>query len=183
MSDLRKQKYRQYFTAGDVDGDGFLEREDLTGFAERYIASRGAPADSPEAQAVREMMDGFWVKVLAPLDQTGDGRVDQDELLRAFEEALGGTGIYPELIEPVADTYWHLADTNGDGKIDLQEFQQLFMAIGHGSEDHLAEVFGRLDTDASGGLARSEYHRALEEFFCSDDPNAPGNELFGPLPG
>jgi Ca2+-binding EF-hand superfamily protein len=181
MSALRLQKYRQWFLSADVDGDNVLTRQDTIHFADRYITLRGARADSPEAQRLRDMMEGFWVNVIAPFDHDGDGQVDSDEVVTGCERVLLASEGYSKQLEPIAEQYFQIADIDGDGKIDLQEFKQIFMAVGRGSDADCAEVFRRLDTDCSGALSRREYHRALEEFFYSDDPNAPGNQLFGPL--
>ncbi|MFY0535226.1 EF-hand domain-containing protein [Nannocystis pusilla] len=126
-------------------------------------------------------MEGFWVNALEPFDTNGDGQIDVDETTAGFERALADSGSYAQQIGVVAEQYFELADANGDGTIDLKEFQQIFTAVGRGTEAECAEVFRRLDTDGSGALSRQEYHRVVEEFFFSDDPNAPGNQLFGPL--
>lgn len=181
MSALRQQKYRQWFLSADVDGDNVITRRDIIYFADRFITLRGVAGDSPEAQRLRDLMEGFWVNALAPFDHNGDGQVDAEEVTTGFEQALADSAGYSKQIEPITEQYFKLTDGDGDGKIDLKEFQQVFMAVGRGSEADCAEVFRRLDTDGSGALSRREFHRAVEDFFYSDDPNAPGNQLFGPL--
>lgn len=181
MSALRQQKYHQWFLSADVDGDNVITRNDMIQFADRFFTHRGVRGDSSGAQRLRDQMEEFWVNVLAPFDHNGDGQVDADEVTAGCERALVNREDYSKQIEPITELYFQLTDGDGDGKIDLKEFQQVFMAVGRGSDADCAEVFRRLDTDGSGTLSRREFHRAVEDFFYSDDPNAPGNQLFGPL--
>jgi Ca2+-binding EF-hand superfamily protein len=181
MSALRQQKYRQWFLSCDVDGDNVISRRDTIHFADRFFTRRGVRGDTPEAQRLRDLMEEFWVQVILPFDLDGDGQVDADELTAACERALVNSEDYSKQIEPITEQYFQLTDGDGDGKIDLKEFQQVFTAVGRGSDADCAEVFRRFDTDGTGALSRQEFHRVVKDFFYSDDPNAPGNQLFGPL--
>jgi Ca2+-binding EF-hand superfamily protein len=48
--------------------------------------------------------------------------------------------------------------------------------------DRSAEAFDRLDRDDSGVLTEDNVIEAVKEFYLSNDPNAPGNALYGELP-
>ncbi|GAA2611999.1 EF-hand domain-containing protein [Actinomadura fulvescens] len=181
MSSLRQRKYRQWFLAADVDGDGTLTRRDATLMSERFISARGAAPDSPTAQRLNDLMDGLWIQVIAPMDRDGDGTVDLDETVAGFEAALADRANSAKQIKAIADHYFELADANGDGTIDFAEFRDIFGVGGRASEEDCAKVFHRLDRDGNGSISHEEYHQAVEEFFFGDDPDAPGNDLFGKL--
>jgi Ca2+-binding EF-hand superfamily protein len=182
MSDLQQRKYRQWFHALDVDGDGTLTRRDTTLASERYIAAQGVEPDSRTARRLNDLMDSFWVQVIALFDRDGDGCVDLKEMTAGFQQALDNPARYPDQIQPIADHYFDLADIDSNDKINLQEFTQIFGVAGRVSDEDCADVFRQLDLDGSDALSRSEYHRAVIEFFYGDDPDAPTNHLFGRLP-
>jgi Ca2+-binding EF-hand superfamily protein len=46
---------------------------------------------------------------------------------------------------------------------------------------HSSDAFRRLDRDGSGKISKEEFRAAITEFYLSDDENAPGNWLLGPM--
>ncbi|MCX5205504.1 EF-hand domain-containing protein [Streptomyces sp. NBC_00237] len=183
MTALQDLKYGQWFKGADVDGDGFITQQDVRMMSERYIAARGAAPDSTTSRQLSEGMDGFWMNVIAPMDQDGDGKVDLREMTEGFRRVLTDPALYPEQIAPVTDRFFDLVDLNGDGKIDQAEFQQMFDSVAGVPGEDCASVFAALDRDGSGALDRAEFHQAITEFFYGDDPDAPANHLFGRITG
>jgi Ca2+-binding EF-hand superfamily protein len=47
--------------------------------------------------------------------------------------------------------------------------------------DSLNEAFTALDTDGDGHLSRTEIRTAVDEYYTSEEPDTPGNWLFGPF--
>ncbi|WP_433544516.1 EF-hand domain-containing protein (plasmid) [Streptomyces sp. CA-294286] len=183
MTALQDLKYGQWFRGADVDSDGFITHQDVRMMSERYIAARGAAPDSTTARTLTEGMDGFWAKVIAPMDQNGDGKVDLREMTEGFRQVLTDPALYPEQIAPVTNCFFDLADLNGDGRIDQAEFQQMYHSVAGVPGEDCAAVFAALDQDGSGALDRAEFHQAVAEFFYGNDPDAPANHLFGRLVG
>jgi Ca2+-binding EF-hand superfamily protein len=151
--------------------------------SERYITARRAAPDSATARQLTEQMDGFWTNVIAPMDQDGDGKVDQREMTEGFRRFLTDPALYPEQIAPVTNCFFDLVDLNADGKIDQAEFQQMFASAAGVPGEDCAAVFAALDRDGSGALDRAEFHQAVTEFFYGNDPDAPANHLFGRVAG
>lgn len=181
MNELRKRKYERWFRAADVDGDGAITRQDVVLMSERYVRARGIGPDSPQAQQMYETMRRFWETVIAPVDTDKDDRVTSAEMTQAFAAMFADRAHYPEELAPVADHFFDLADSDGDGAISLIEFTHIFGSTGRAGDDECAEVFNALDLDGSGTLSRDEYHRAAAEFFYGENPDAPANHLFGRL--
>jgi hypothetical protein len=48
-------------------------------------------------------------------------------------------------------------------------------------DTHTLDAFRRLDRDGSGKITKEEFRTAITEFYLSDDENAPGNWLLGPM--
>lgn len=181
MNELRKRKYERWFRAADVDGDGAISRRDVVMMGERYVQARGIPSDSPQARQMYDTMHGFWESVIAPADADKNDRVSSAELAQAFAATFTDRARYPEELAPVADRFFDLADSDGDGAISLAEFTHIFGSTGRAANAECAEVFHALDLDASGALSRAEYHQAASEFFYGDDPDSPAVHIFGRL--
>ncbi|MFI0237995.1 EF-hand domain-containing protein [Streptomyces sp. NPDC016845] len=181
MTELRTRKYERWFHAADVDGDGAITRQDVVLMSERYVQARGMLPDSPQARQMYETMHRFWESVIAPFDTDKDDRVTSAEMTQAFAASFRDRARYPEELAPVADHFFDLADSDGDGAITRTEFTHIFGSTGRADDGECAEVFNALDLDTSGALSRAEYHKAASEFFYGDDPDAPANHLFGRL--
>lgn len=179
MNELRKQKYERWFRAADIDNDGAITQQDIALMSERYIQARGIPFGSPQAQQMGETMQRLWESVIAPADTDMDDRVTSTELTQAFAAAFADRARYTEDLAPVADCFFDLADSDGDGTISLAEFTHIFGSTGRAADSECAEVFNALDLDSSGFLSRDEFHKATSEFFYGDDPNSPANHIFG----
>ena len=183
MTEIRDLKYRQWFKGADVDGDGVITCQDVRLMGERYIAARGVAPEATTARRLTEGLDTFWANVIAPMDQDCDGQVDLREMTEGFRRALADPALYPQQVGPVADCYFDLIDLDGDDRVDQAEFGEIFGLAGNVSTEDCSAVFAALDVDGSGGLDRAEFHRALEEFFYGDNPDAPAAHLFGKIAG
>ena len=69
-------------------------------------------------------------------------------------------------------------DQNGDGRISIDEYLDMF-TIYRIDVKYSAKSFLRLDTNRDEFITRQELLNAVFEFFISDDPEAPGNWIFG----
>ncbi|MFJ2821530.1 EF-hand domain-containing protein [Streptomyces toxytricini] len=179
MTALQDLKYAQWFKGADIDGDGFITQRDVRAMSERYLDARNTPHDSTTAHRLTAGMEEFWINVIAPMDQDGDGKVDLREMTQGFKQALTDPAHFPEQVEPVSNCFFDLVDLNADGRIEQDEFQLMFHSIAGAPREDCAHVFAALDKDGSGALDRAEFHQAVKEFFYGNDPDAPANHLFG----
>ena len=82
--------------------------------------------------------------------------------------------------EPIANAFFDMLDTDGDGVIALEEFKVYSKCCNVG-EEHAKAVFDALDTDSNGKISRDEYVDAIIHFFFYCDPVHPCNLMYGPL--
>jgi Ca2+-binding EF-hand superfamily protein len=76
-------------------------------------------------------------------------------------------------------TIFDIIDQDGDGQITLPNYRRYFEAWG--LDETLAELaFAKLDLSGDGHLSRHAFIQLCTNFYISDDPNVPGNWLFGP---
>jgi Ca2+-binding EF-hand superfamily protein len=73
-----------------------------------------------------------------------------------------------------------VADIDGNGVLDTQEYAQLAAVYGAGA-DEAAQAFRQLDTDHNGVLDTAELAAAIGQFLTSRDARSTGNFAFGGL--
>ena len=175
LSDLRRKKLSLLFHQTDTDQNGFLEQSDYERYAAHFATQNGLTLGSPEHARLHSDWVADWTTFSAAADGDRDGRV-------ALEEFLGFYGNLPsldEVTQKLTHQIFSMIDRDGDGKVKRDEY----VANGAplvGAEAASAQ-FARLDRDGDGMLTRDEVATAVREFFQSEDPNAPGNTLLGPL--
>ena len=172
-SDMMQKKLARMFALYDRNGDQLIEAEDYERIGQGFARVVGAKAGTPEYQGIVGFYTGSWDR-LKVLDTDGDGKVGRDEFIAANAQ------LNHEAIVAISDTLIRMNDRDRDGKLSRDEF-----AAGLGVYDipsaGAQQAFAKLDRDGDGYLVREELLKDVEEFFTSDDPNARGNWLVGPL--
>lgn len=166
-NDLRHIKFANHLRLLDSDGDGVVRRDDYLAAAARIARAFGVEPDAPPAQTLAVRFS------------------DLCDLLGTGDAADNGSGVTdPAALVPViratADAVVAVCDADGDQELSGHEFRRMLAAWGLPAE-HADAAFDCLDIDLSGHLSGQELREAFEEFYCSDDPDAPGNWLLGPV--
>ncbi|MFI0977805.1 EF-hand domain-containing protein [Streptomyces sp. NPDC021093] len=175
--DLLQRKYTLRFHQLDASGDGVLSRADLAALAQRVIATAGEAPTSAKAEAVRRADDGYWQAVAALAGVGEDGRIS----LEQFVDALSAANDQHRLMDfaaPAITAHAALADRNGDGVVDLQEYRSVYTGLG--ADDATIEAsFRQLDVNGDGVVTLDEWLASATDFYTSTDPHAPGNLILG----
>ena len=66
-------------------------------------------------------------RVFKKFDEDGNGYIDPSELKHLLEETYRGLGIKKVITDRDVEHYLNLVDSNHDGKVSLQEFENLFL--------------------------------------------------------
>ncbi|MEU8773962.1 EF-hand domain-containing protein [Streptomyces sp. NPDC048606] len=182
-NDLLDRKLERAFAHLDADNSGVIDEHDIIALGARLLAALGEPKDSPKALAAIDGLVGFWHELFTELDLDRDGKVTPEEyslgMTRLYKD---GGAAYDRSFRPMAQALLTVVDTNGDGRISLEEFHTAQTAFDTRLEPAAAEaLFARIDRNHDGFLSVDELLDAVREYYTGDDEDAPGNLLFGEL--
>ncbi len=179
-TELQILKLDRAFDQLDVGSNGQLERDDLVGLGSRMILGFGQSPTSAKGKEVLDGFDTFWDRLAT------EAAVDRDDALSPaeFRNAMIAAYIEGDAFEtsflPVALAVARLTDNDNDGLLGPAEFRTMQLAFGTDAKD-IDLAFAALDRNSDGRLDVDELVQAAREYYTSDDPNARGNLLFGPL--
>ena len=174
-SRLRQDKLAVRFDQHDVDGDGYIEEDDYQKLGS--LLSDSLNADAAQRQAISAGLAEQWTQLHTLADTDRDGRISREEYITAM-----GSGIAADLealdraVLQSSRAIVTAADSDDDGYLDLPDYERLAALL---RIEQAADGFALLDTDADGRLSIQEILTALVDFYTSDDPDSPGNLLFG----
>lgn len=72
-------------------------------------------------------------------------------------------------------------DINGDGYLQEDEFNTIFVQFGAKDTSWTKETFKAMDVNGDGKLSIEEYIDGFNDLFYSEDENSPNRHLFGPI--
>ncbi len=182
VTEFQKQKLPRLFALHDLDRDGVLTRADFEEFTRRIASTRGWGSDSAEYEELLSRFLTFWEGLEQIASARGSDRVTLAEWLEHWDQILGTPGMYDRIIIPIGRMLFTMLDQDGDGSVTAEEYAAIYSHGGLDPEEAPA-AFVRLDLDGDGRLSVDEVMQLADQFFRSENPDEPGNVLFGPVPG
>jgi Ca2+-binding EF-hand superfamily protein len=177
---VHRNKFDRWFDTLDVDGNEYITEQNLRQAADRVLAGRGVPVESPMGIELREATARLWKDFIASADVTGDGRVGRKELRNALARNMLTDRIAAGAkLAGVADAYFAIADADGDGLISSGEFVQLLRHWNRVDHRESHRLFEQLDSDRDNRITPDEWRHAIFGFFLSPERNHPANALMG----
>ena len=180
LSDLRRRKFTNYFSILDRSGNGSLGQADLDRIVKGVTAVRGLEPGSDEYAAMEAAIMATWTHLMEHADQDGDDGVSLDDWLATLEATAADEEKYATYVTPFASGVIALLDLDDDGIVGLAEYRKFFEIFGVSAES-AEESFAHLDVRGDGRVTVDEALERVREFHTSDDPDTPGNWLFGPF--
>jgi Ca2+-binding EF-hand superfamily protein len=180
LTDLQKRKLNALFNLYDVDKNGFVEQADFEQIVHNLATTLGFQPGSPAYTRLHAGHMAIWNNVQQLSGAPGHQRVTLEEFLAGHDRLLSAKDRYLATIGHFGDSVIELSDQDGDGRLSQQEYVANLRSF-NVDEAAANEAFRRLDRDGDGYLTHDEISRRVEEFFYSDDPQAPGNWLMGPF--
>ncbi|MEU3522643.1 oxygenase MpaB family protein [Streptomyces sp. NPDC038707] len=147
-----------FATVLDQTGDGYVDWPDLAAMA-RELAGR-LDLDEPAETRLYDAFADWWRELQTALDTDGDGRVSRREYAEAVPSLAG-----PALIR-VAEVLFDVTDTNGDQRLDADEYRALFR-----------RGFGRDLAAADGTYPRGAFVRDFLAFMSGRSRSTPYDPL------
>jgi Ca2+-binding EF-hand superfamily protein len=181
LSDFRRKKLTRIFTFYDADRDGFISRADFERLAHNLCRSYGYPEGSAQYNGLLAHQLAAWEGMRRMSDRDNDNRISLEEHLAGYDQMLTAGG--PAAIQRIAEAAVALADRDGDGKVSEAEAikSQMAWAGGGVTEEQARASFKMTDSDGDGFATAEDMRRMVEQYYMSEDPQAPGNWLLGPL--
>jgi Ca2+-binding EF-hand superfamily protein len=153
-------------------GDGTLPE-----FLIPFDVNEDGQIDEEERQAIRDARKAAREQRRAEIDTDGDGEISEEEREAARDE------IRANISERRANKFAEIAGE--DGLLSLEELSQV-RYLSKASENRIASLFARLDTDGSGAISLEEFTARLRDHGSpkehgrkegdSDDSNYKGKE-------
>ena len=183
LADLQIRKLMKLFSMYDADNTGVLKLHNFQTLIDRLAALRNWKPDSPEYTHLQTKFMHRWVHIRAEIKDklkgNKDGSVTLAEWLLFYEGVLSDAS-YRDHINEVTNLIFDAVDVDASDTLSLPEWQQLFQIYGI-PVIYAQEAFASIDLDGDHSLSKPEVLQRVEEFYYSQDPNAPGNFMFGPL--
>ena len=118
------------------------------------------PLEVPKSDADDDGIDEGIKKAFNDFDHDGDGTISIAELRHVL--GPGGALYSGHISNEEIDTLISIADTDGDGEIDFEEFVNLIQRISGGdSEGDMQRAFKLVDIDGDGAISKEDMKEAM----------------------
>ncbi|WP_309115492.1 EF-hand domain-containing protein [Saccharothrix sp.] len=175
---VRLDNIFRVFTAFDTDDDSRISWRDFEVKARGIGLEFRLAGASPEVTALTEAYREIW-DYIRGADVDVDGEVTQEEFREAHEAGRLTTGELLTKWETAAARAFAIADRDGDGRLDEQEFTRLYRGAGITDPQVAAIAFASVDVDSDGLLELSEFITQTRGLFTATDESAKGTHLLG----
>ncbi|KQX46286.1 MULTISPECIES: EF-hand domain-containing protein [unclassified Streptomyces] len=178
--DLLTAKIAYGFDSLDADKDGRLTEHDHVLMGRSSARSLGHEPDSPQEARLVAAYIAIWRDLHLPSLPPGSEAITREEFIAATAALADDPAAARSTLGALALAFLSIADTDGDGLVDPDEFFTFQRGHFPGIERAASDTaFRRLDRDGNGTLSEDEFVEAVIEYWTSRDPQAPGNWWVG----
>ncbi|XP_021936109.1 calexcitin-2 [Zootermopsis nevadensis] len=182
MSDFRRKKLLHVFNVFfDVNHSGTIEKKDFELAIERIRKTRGWKESDPKYSETKDILLKVWDGLQQKADANKDGQVSHEEWVSMWNDYAKNPEKALEWQNRYMNFMFDLEDSSGDGSIDEEEFKSLCVSYGLNPQDS-AEAYNKFTSNKTVDITREVFAGLWKQFFASEDPNAPGNYIFGKVP-
>ncbi len=164
-------KFDAMFDATNSDGNGYINWQDYERLVDRFLSAYKIDKADERAQKLVHAYISYWADLEHRTTHSDDGLDREQFRLANFGLSRDTDSHYK--VEGIAEAVFGLMAADGGNSIGPSEFRGLAQAWSL-DEKEASWVFHELDTDGDSQISRSEFVRAVREFFTSVDPNIPG---------
>ncbi len=182
LNHIQLKKQRLFFSLLDSNHDGFIESNDFEAIGENVFIMLGIELDTYAFRQIEELSEKLRVDIREYTDKERGNKCSIDEWLSFADEQIVNCDEvwYGNYINSIVSGLFDMFDSNRDGLISDIEYINLFTSFR--IEVRVAsKCFKKLDNNNDGYISRDELVNAVKEFMRSNEPDVPGNSLFGIL--
>ena len=180
LTDFQKHKMRKLFNFWDYNNTERLEKTDYQNITSRVAAERGWDRNSPQYASTYNAVMTNWAQLEHYADENNDNIITVEEWMAYCESLVNDAQAYRVHAMELMMTLLNAVDVDEDGLLTIEDYKRWFR-IYNVDPAQAENAFGHLDTDGNGHLSIDEIINALNDFYYSNAPSAPGNYLFGDL--
>lgn len=185
LSDVQNRKIVHFFQLLDSHKNGYLQADDFSEIAERIRVGLGYEAGGDKHVFLAKKSARFFHTLLNAISHENKQVISQQEWIDFIEEKIikgNNEEFKEEFQEFIIGFIFDLFDDNHDGYLSTDEYVDMFVVYGIDIK-YSAKAFLKLDLNKDDKLSRNELFHSFEMFLTSDDPNQPGNWIFGKWEG
>lgn len=179
LTELQKRKLTKLFTLYDSNHSGRISLSDFEEIVKKIADFRGLKPNSTDYDELANKYYYFWIHLKGEVDRDRNSKLMLDEWLEYHDKLLQDTNRYEREIDSLMNFVYKIFDVDGDNKISQNELEEFLKAY-NVSPFHAHNILSIIDKNQDGTIEKSEFIKMLYEFYYSDDPDAPGNGMFGP---
>lgn len=183
LTELQKRKLMKLFCMYDACNLGVLKISDFERLAQQLADLRGWKPGTAAYEKITSQYLFRWNRIRAEIKQTlhirNDAQVNLDEWLSYYDIVLNDQRYERELLA-LGEAVFNVVDIDESGHLDKEEWTALFRAYNI-PVVYVDETFAHIDHNGDGVLSKEEVLLMIREFYYSNDPNAAGNYMFGPI--
>ncbi|VVC89764.1 unnamed protein product [Leptidea sinapis] len=136
---------------------------------------QGWNEDELERKAAHRTMLQIWEGFTKAADKDSDGKISSDEWIAMW--TAQDKNSMAEWQKQYCKVLFNIQDVSGDGVVNGDEFVQVHLKFDI-PKDEAIEAFKKLSGGKS-SITYEDFEKLYQDYFYSDDVNAPGNHLFG----
>ncbi|MEC4891470.1 MAG: EF-hand domain-containing protein [Oscillatoria sp. PMC 1051.18] len=178
LTELQQKKLKKMFDAYDYDSSKALTKSDFDAVIDHLSKQLGYSKGSQDYQKVESQFSGFWSSLHKEADLDEDANVTLEEWLAYFDKQLNDANFKSTGLSSGVDVIFSSLDKDGSGSISVEEYTAMLTAW-KVSESEANAIFSKLDINGDGSLSKEEMKELYDQFYYSDDPEAPGNYVHG----
>lgn len=178
ISDIKKRKLMRLFCLYDINNDGFLQFKDFEQRIEALLEIKHLSKDSFLYNKLKNKYFLYWLNLKNEADVNQDAKISIEEWFSYFDRVLQDQMKYQSEVESIIATMLDIFDSNQDGQLDRDEWQQ-FLQSYNISPIYVDVIFPLFDLNNDGFINKTELLKGFYDFFFSEKEHAKGNFLFG----
>ncbi len=182
LTNLQKSKMTHLFKIMDFDHNGFIQLSDLTGITDNICIIKGVMDGSPIENILEIASKHIWKSLSKFHEREEIETCSLEDWLLFIDHYLVNRDepVIKFYAERLAENLFDVFDQNDDGMISKLEYMAIFISF-RVDIKQTNDCFGRLDLNSDGFISYEEFTKAVFEYIKSDNPDDPGNYIFGDI--